>query len=126
MVLLLNPVVLQELMEVLLQDLLVEQDSWLHQSQHSRPESPDHHTTTAVFDCWCDVLFLFYSRCNGTHTFQKVQPLFHQSREYFPRSLGFHRDVFVVVVVVVVKSVFSVSRGFVLGPLCRFCLVVES
>ncbi len=31
--------------------------------------------------CW------FYARCNGTHTFQKVQLLSHQSTEYLPKIL---------------------------------------
>ncbi len=31
--------------------------------------------------CW------FYVRCNGTHTFQKVQLLSHQFTEYLPKSL---------------------------------------
>ncbi len=38
--------------------------------------------------CW------FYTRCNGKHTFQKVQLLSHQSTEYLPKSLGNNQDNF--------------------------------
>ncbi len=31
---------------------------------------------------------------NGTHTFQKVQLLSHQSTEYLPKSLGDNQDIF--------------------------------
>ncbi len=61
--------------------------------------SPDHQTTTTMFDCWNDVLFMkccvdFNPRCNGTHTFQKVQLLSHRSTEYLPKSLGDNQDIF--------------------------------
>ncbi len=51
--------------------------------------------------CW------FYARCNGIHTFQKVQLLSHQSTEYLPKSLGDNQDI--------------VWRD---EPLCYFCSVV--
>ncbi len=90
--------------DIVLQDFLV--DSRIHGSiYHSKSSrswssktAPDHHTTTTIFYCWYDVLFLkccyFYARCNGTHTFQKVKLLSCQSTEYFPKSLGDHQDVF--------------------------------
>ncbi len=90
--------------DIVLQDFLV--DSRIHGSiYHSKSSrswssktAPDHHTTTTIFYCWYDVLFLkccyFYTRCNGTHTFQKVQLLSRQSTEYFPKILGDHQDVF--------------------------------
>ena len=34
------------------------------------------------------MLCYFYARCNGPHTFQKVQLLSHQSTEYCSKSLG--------------------------------------
>ncbi len=58
--------------------------------------------------CW------FYTRCNGIHTFQKVQLLSHQSTEYLPKSLGDNQDIvwrdepFVL---------FLVSSSFYLGTL---------
>ncbi len=59
--------------------------------------APDHHTFTTTFDCWYDVLLWmlcwFYSRCNGTHAFQKLQLLSHQSTEYLPKSLGDNQDI---------------------------------
>ncbi len=36
----------------------------------------------------------FYARCNGTHTFQKVKLLSHQSTKYSPKSLGDNQDIF--------------------------------
>ncbi len=91
--------------DIVLQDFLV--DSRIHgsiyRSKSSRSWSsktaPDHHTTSTIFYCWYDVSFsemlcYFYARCNGTHTFQKVQLLSRQSTEYFPKSLGDHQDVF--------------------------------
>ncbi len=81
-----------------------------------------------MFFFW--MLCYFYARCNGTHTFQKVQPLSRQSTEYFPKSLGDHqmfsgklRWAFMF---------FLLSSGFGLGTLpCRpflpsLFLMVES
>ncbi len=91
--------------DILLQDFLIE--CRIHGSvkygKSSRSWSckaaPDHYTTTTMFDCWYDVLFheilyWFYARCNGTHTFQKVQLLSHQSTEYLPKSLGDNQYIF--------------------------------
>ncbi len=36
----------------------------------------------------------FYARCNGKHTFQKVQLLLCQYTEYLPKSLGDNQDIF--------------------------------
>ncbi len=63
--------------DIVLQDFLV--DSRIHGSiYHSKSSrswssktAPDHHTTTTIFYCWYDVLFLkccyFYARCKDTH-----------------------------------------------------------
>ncbi len=65
----------------------------------SRPGPEDYHTTSTMFDCWYDVLFMkcgvgFMPDVYGTHTFQKVQPLSHQSTEYLPKSLRDNQDIF--------------------------------
>ncbi len=44
---------------------------------------------------WCsfyEILCWFYARCNGTHTFQKVNQS-HQSTEYLPKSLGDNQEI---------------------------------
>ncbi len=73
-----------------------QQNSWFHLSQQvfqvlKQQNSPRPlHTTTTIFYCWY-VLFLkccyFYARCNGTHTFQKVQT-FVSPQSIFPKVLG--------------------------------------
>ncbi len=77
-----------------------QQNSWFHLSQQvfqvlSSKTAPDHHTTTAIFYSWYDVLFLkccvTFTPDVRTHTFQKVQLLSRQSTEYFPKSLGIIR-----------------------------------
>ncbi len=63
-----------------------------------QPQTITHHTNTPcltvgmMFFLWNAVLF--YARCNGTHTFQKVQLLSHQSTEYLSKSLGDNQDIF--------------------------------
>ncbi len=95
----------------------------------SRPgPETDHHMTTTMFDCWYDVLFImlcwFYARSNGTHTFQKVQLLSHQSTEY----LGIIKIFFGKCE----TSLCVVFDGFCLGGLPRMLflpslfLIVES
>lgn len=78
------------------------QNSWSHLSQQvfqvlKQKNSPRPSRTTTIFYFWYVVPSLkccyFYARCNGTHTFQKVQAFSHQSTEYFPRSLGDHQEV---------------------------------
>ncbi len=76
-------------LDILLQDFLIVQNSWFNQLWQV---SPRHHTTSTLFDCWHNDLFLWnavlvYARCNGINAFQKVQLLSHQSTEYLPKSL---------------------------------------
>ncbi len=58
-----------------------------------RPSHYHHHVWLLV---WCSFYEMcwFYARCNGTHTFQKVKLLSHQSTEYLPKSLGDNQDFF--------------------------------
>ncbi len=77
-----------------------------------------------------EIMYWFYARCNGTHTFQKVQLLSHQSLAYLPKSLG--------IIKIFLENVrqafvyFLVSSAFCLGtlPLKPFLpslfLIVES
>ncbi len=60
--------------------------------------------------CW------FYARCNGTHTFQKVKLLSHQSTEYLAKSLGDSQDIFLENVRRAFVF-FLVSSGFCRGTL---------
>ncbi len=81
-----------------------QQNSWFHLSQRvfqvlkqqnsPRPSHYHHHILLLVWCSFSEMLCYFYARCNGTHTFQKVQLLSRQSTEYFPKSLGDHQDVF--------------------------------
>ncbi len=81
-----------------------QQNSWFHLSQQvfqvlKQQNSPrsshcHHHILLLVWCSFSEMLCYFYARCNGTHTFQKVKLLSHQSTEYFPKSLGDHQDVF--------------------------------
>ena len=90
--------------DILLQDYLV--DSRIHgsiyHSKSSRSRSsktaPDHHTTTTIFYCWYDVLFL---KCSVTftpdvmgHTPSKKFNFCLVIPECFPKSLGDHEEVF--------------------------------
>ncbi len=59
-----------------------------------RPSHYHHHVWLLVWCSFYEMLCWFYTRCNGTHTFQKVQLLFHQSTEYLPKSLGDNQDIF--------------------------------
>ncbi len=109
-VLLQNPSSLQlEVMnrwpDIVLQDFFGrQQNSWFHLSQQvfqvlkqqnsPRPSHYHHHILLLVWCSFSEMLCYFYARCNGTHTFQKVQLLSRQSTEYFPKSLGDHQDVF--------------------------------
>ncbi len=57
---------------------------------HSSPR-PLHYHYHVWLLVWCafyEMLCWFYARCNGTHTFQKVKVLSHQSTEYLPKILG--------------------------------------
>ncbi len=60
--------------------------------------------------CW------FYARCNGTHTFQKVQLLSHQSTECLPKIIGDNQDIFLANVRRAFVF-FLVSSGFCLETL---------
>ncbi len=86
--------------DILLQDFLI--DCRIHGSiiygksyrSWSCKAAPDHHTTTTMFDCsFYEIQCWFCTRCNGTHTFQKVKPLSHQSTEYLHKSLGDNQDI---------------------------------
>ncbi len=90
--------------DILLQDFLIECriHGSINYGKSSRSWSckaaPDHHTTTTMFDCWYDVLFMeccvgFTPDVTG-HTFQKVHILSYQSTEYLPESLGDNQDIF--------------------------------
>ncbi len=50
-----------------------------------RPSHYHHHVWLLVWCSFYEKLCWFYARCNGTHNFQKVQLLSHQSTEYFPK-----------------------------------------
>ncbi|KAJ0012127.1 hypothetical protein NQD34_013102 [Periophthalmus magnuspinnatus] len=50
--------------------------------------SPNHDTTTTVFHCWHDVLFIKYSVPFTPDVTGCTQFLFHQSTEYFPKPFG--------------------------------------
>ncbi len=77
------------------------------------------------------MLCCFDAKCNGTHTFQKVKLLSHQSTEYLPKSLGDNQDIFWQMWDEPLCS-FLVSNGFCLGTLPwmpflpSFFLIVES
>ncbi len=86
--------------DILLQDFLIDcriQGSINYGKSYSSwscKAAPDHHTTTTMFDCsFYEIQCWFYTRCNGTHTFQKVKPLSHQSTEYLHKSLGDNQDI---------------------------------
>ncbi len=74
------------------------QNSWFHQlwqvvqvlklQSSPRPSHYHHHVWLLVWYSFYEILCWFYGRCNGTHTFQKVKLLLHQSTEYLPKSLG--------------------------------------
>ncbi len=91
--------------DIVLQDFLV--DSRIHGSiYHSKSSrswssktAPDHHTTTTIFYCWYDVLFLkccvtFTPDVTGHTPSKKFNFCLSQSTEYFPKSLGDNQDVF--------------------------------
>ncbi len=81
-----------------------------------RPSHYHHHVWLLV---WCssyEMLCCFYARCNGTHTFQNVQLLSHQSTEYLPKSLGDNQDIFWQMWDKPFLF-FLVSSGFCLGTL---------
>ncbi len=59
-----------------------------------RPSHYHHHVWLLIWSSFYEMLCWFYARCNGTHTFQKVQLLSHQSTEYLPKSLGDNQDIF--------------------------------
>uniref|UniRef100_A0A672LZE6 TNF superfamily member 13 n=1 Tax=Sinocyclocheilus grahami TaxID=75366 RepID=A0A672LZE6_SINGR len=68
--------------------------------------------------CW------FYARCNGTHTFQKVQLLSHESTECLPKSLGNNQDIFWQMRDEPLCSFWSaVAFDLELSHGCRFCPV---
>ncbi len=77
-------------------------NSWFHQlwqviqvpklQSSPRPSHYHHHVWLLVWCSFYEILCWFYTRCNGTHTFQKVQLLSHQSTEYLPKSLGDNQD----------------------------------
>ncbi len=90
--------------DIVLQDFLV--DSRIHGSiYHSKSSrswssktAPDHHTTTTIFYCWYDVLFL---KCCVTftpdvmgHTPSKKFNFVSSVHRVFSQSLGDHQDVF--------------------------------
>ncbi len=74
------------------------QNSWFHQlckvpqtlklQSIPKPSHYHHHVWLLVWCSFYEILCWFYARCNGTHTFQKVKCLSHQSTEYLPKSLG--------------------------------------
>ncbi len=71
-----------------------------------------------------EILCWFYARCNGTHTFQKVQLLSHQSTEYFPKSLGDNQDICLQMWDELLCSFWSaVAFALELCHGCRFCPV---
>ncbi len=70
-------------------------NSWFHQlwqiiqilklQSSLKPPHYHHHVWLLVWCSFYEILGLFYTRCNGTHTFQKVKLLSHQSTEYLPK-----------------------------------------
>ncbi len=74
------------------------QNSWFHQlckvaqtlklQSTPKPSHYHHHVWLLVWCSFYEILCWFYAQCNGTHTFQKVKCLSHQSTEYLPKSLG--------------------------------------
>ncbi len=101
------------------------QNSWFHQLwqvvqvlklQSSLRSSHYHHVWLLVWCSFYEILCWFYTRCNGTHTFQKVQLLSHQSTEYLPKSLGDNQDIFLANVRRAFVF-FLVSSGFCLRTL---------
>ncbi len=68
---------------------------------------------------WCsfyEIPCWFCARCRGTHIFQKVQLLSHQTTEYLPKSLGDNQDIFLAKLRRAFVF-FLVSNGFCLGTL---------
>ncbi len=80
------------------------QNSWFHKlwqvvqvrklQSSLRPSHYHHHVWLLVWCSFYEMLCWFYARCNGTHTFQKVQLLSHQSTEYLPKILVDNQYVF--------------------------------
>ncbi len=117
------------------------QNSWFHQlwqvvqvlklQSSPRPSHYLHHVWLLVLSSFYEIMCWFYARCNGTHTFQKVKLLSHQSIEYLPKSLGDNQDIFLANVRQAFVF-FLVSSGFCFGtlPLKLFLpslfLIVES
>ncbi len=71
-------------------------------ASHPGPEAPDHHTTTSMFDCWYDVLFMkccvgFMPDVTG-HTPSKkfnfclISP--QNICKKYPKSIGDYQDIF--------------------------------
>ncbi len=81
-------------------------NSWFHQlwqvvqvlklQSSPRPLHYHQHVWLLVWSSFYEMLCWFYARCNGTHTFQKVQHLSHQSIEnwFLHKSLGDNQDIF--------------------------------
>ncbi len=114
------------------------QNSWFHQlcqviqvlklQSSPRPSHYHHHVWLLVWCSFYEMLCWFYTRCNVTHTFQKVQLLSHQSTEYLPKWLGDNQDI----ILANMRWAFLVSSGFCLGTLSwmpflpSLFLIVES
>ncbi len=114
-----------------------QQNSWFHLSQQvfqvlkqhnsPRPSHYHHHTLLLVWCSFSEMLCYFYARCNGTHTFQKVQLL---SRVFSQKSWGSSRCF--LAKLRWAFMFFLLSSGFGLGTLpCRpflpsLFLMVES
>ncbi len=114
-----------------------EQNSWFHQLwqviqvlklQSSPRSSHYHHHVWRLVWCSFYEMCWFYARWNGTHTFQKVTLLSHQSTEYLAKSLGDNQDIFVrrAFVFFLVSSDFYLSTLPWMLFLPSLFLIVES
>ncbi len=85
-----------------------------------RPSHYHHHVWLLVWCSFYEMLCWFYARCNGTHTFQNVKLLSHQSTEYLLKSLGDNQDIFLpnvrrAIVFFLVSSMNSMNTDLNLG-----------
>ncbi len=102
------------------------QNSWFHQlwqvvqvlklQSSPRPSHYHHHVWLLALCSFYEMLCWFYARYSGTHTFQNIQLLSHQTTEYLPKSFRDNQDIFLANVRRALLF-FLVSSGFCLGTL---------
>ncbi len=103
------------------------QNSWFHQLWHvvlvlKMQRSPGHHTTTTMFDCWYDVLFVkccvgFTSDVTGHTPSKKFTFCLISPHDICPKILGIIKIFFSKCETSLCVRAFLVSSGFCLGTL---------